>query len=182
VITEQALLLLLGFFLTSVVGGALGYYFQNRTWNHQFFVNRGVAEWDAATRLFQEVSQLCDRRLYRMRRVVWGLNDRPRDALDDRLAEYKDALFAYNDKINYNLAMVESYFGVGLRNDLEADVFANFARLGRDLDRALLSAEAANVEPLEENLEKLSDRLYSVNVRMIRALQDGRIGSRNEVN
>jgi hypothetical protein len=50
---EQAFLLLLGFLLTSVVGGALGYYFRNRTWNHQFYVNRGVAEWEATIKLFR---------------------------------------------------------------------------------------------------------------------------------
>jgi hypothetical protein len=180
--TDQVLLLLLGFLLTSVIGGALGYYFQNRTWNHQFFVYRGVAEWETATRLFEEVSQLCDRRLYRMRRVVWALKGGVRDDLDDRLADYKEALFAYNDKINYHLAMVESYFGTALRNDLESDVFANFARLGNDLDHALTSSDVVDLESLESGLDELSDELYSINVRMIHALQDGRIGNRNEKN
>jgi hypothetical protein len=117
-----------------------------------------------------------------MRRVAWALKGPPGDDLDDRLAEYQESLFAYNDKINYNLAMVESYFGVRLRNDLERDVFAGFARLGADLERALLSPDPSHIQALEADLDQLSDRLYSVNVRMIRAIQDGRVGSRDASN
>ena len=105
--------------------------------------------------LRKEASQLCDRRLYRMRRVVWGLVDQRRASdLDQRLAEYREVLFAYNDKLNYNLAMIESYFGQALRNDLETGVFADFARLGGELDLALSSADKVVARHLEDGAER----------------------------
>src|SRR5580693_8556624 len=80
--TQQLLLLVAGFVLTSVAGGALGYWFQHRAWahqheiqlrdeEHQHEVKRREEEHQRALKTFEEVSQLLDRRLYRMRLLYW---------------------------------------------------------------------------------------------------------------
>jgi hypothetical protein len=65
--------ILLGFLLTTVLGGFLGVYLQQRSWAHRFKVERATAERDRAVQVFEETSRLLDRRLYRMRRLAWTL-------------------------------------------------------------------------------------------------------------
>jgi hypothetical protein len=73
-LTDQMLTLLLGFALTTVVGGSLGYWFQRRNWEYQN--DRTLAEADRAhaTDICRELSQLMDRRLYRMWQLKWALS------------------------------------------------------------------------------------------------------------
>jgi hypothetical protein len=64
---------LIGFLLTTVAGGALGVFFQRRSWNHQYSVQLREHERDRAVRIFEEVSRLLDRRFYRLQQL-YGLN------------------------------------------------------------------------------------------------------------
>jgi uncharacterized membrane protein len=61
-----------GFLLTTVLGGSLGFYFQQRTWNHQHAVQRREQRHEQAIRVFEELSRLMDRRLYRLRLLYWS--------------------------------------------------------------------------------------------------------------
>jgi hypothetical protein len=125
--TQQLLLLVAGFVLTSVAGGALGYWFQHRAWahqheiqlrdeEHQHEVQRREEEHQRALKTFEEVSQLLDRRLYRMRLLYWaarevaaGTGDQER--LASARADYRAVLTEWNDNLNRNLALIETYFG-----------------------------------------------------------------------
>jgi hypothetical protein len=64
---SQLLLLVVGFLLTTVVGGLLGYFFQKRAWDHQHDVTAESSHREAAFAVFEELSTLMDKRLYRMR-------------------------------------------------------------------------------------------------------------------
>ena len=64
---EETLVQLLGgFVLTTIVGTALGHYFQNRSWRHQHDAELFETERKAAAQVFAELSTLMDKRLYRM--------------------------------------------------------------------------------------------------------------------
>ena len=63
---DQVLLLVIGFALTSVLGGALGYFFQTRSWAHQHRAQRRDQQHEQAMKVFQEVSSALDKRLYRI--------------------------------------------------------------------------------------------------------------------
>src|SRR6185437_4869421 len=69
---QQLLLLVVGFVLTSVLGGLLGYLLQSRAWAHQHDVQRRDEERQQTLKTFEEISLLLDRRLYRMRRLYWA--------------------------------------------------------------------------------------------------------------
>ena len=62
---EPILLLVIGFVLTSVLGGALAYLFQQRAWRHQYETERRDQQRQLALKTFEEVSALLDQRLYR---------------------------------------------------------------------------------------------------------------------
>ena len=118
------LLLFVGFLLTSVLGGLLGYLFQGRSWAHQHEVQRRDQERQQALRTFEEVSRLLDRRLYRMRRLYWAARSRALgtgDAAELAAAQagYREVLFEWNDNLNRTLALVHTYFGGEVRKSAE---------------------------------------------------------------
>jgi hypothetical protein len=77
-LTEQLITLVVGFALTTIVGGLLGAYFQRRTWDHQNERTLAEADRSHATQTCRELSQLMDKRLYRMLQIRWALfSDKP---------------------------------------------------------------------------------------------------------
>jgi hypothetical protein len=178
--------LLLGFLLTTVLGGLLGYYFQNRAWRHQFRVQLLEAEQATATKLFEELSRLMDKRLYRMRQVHWNLKKEvPRGAIEEHMKRYRDVLYEWNDSLNRNLALTETYFGSGIRTHLEDTVYESFSRIGTALEsryRGTLAGEEPEGEKkASRDLSVLGSEIYRLNVSMIRSIQSRQAGlSRNE--
>jgi hypothetical protein len=113
---QQLLLLVAGFALTSVLGGLLGYFLQNRVWAHQHDVQRRDEERQQALKTFEEVSLRLDRRLYRMRRLYWAARRKAQGAGDEAGVtsaqnDYREVLAEWNDNLNRTLALVETYFG-----------------------------------------------------------------------
>jgi Tfp pilus assembly protein PilN len=68
---EQFLPLIVGFLLTTVAGGVLGYFFQSRSWSHQYDAQFREQERERAAKAFDEISRLLDKRLYRLRQLYW---------------------------------------------------------------------------------------------------------------
>ena len=180
------LLLFVGFLLTSVLGGLLGYLFQGRSWAHQHEVQRRDQERQQALRTFEEVSRLLDRRLYRMRRLYWAARSRALgtgDAADLAAAQagYREVLFEWNDNLNRTLALVHTYFGSQVREQLEEDIYEGFATLGRGLEEIVRMVSAAGDKPIEVPafgylVTRLSRRVYQLNVHMLGLLEADRIG------
>lgn len=112
---RELILVVAGFLLTTVLGGLLGFFFQRRTWAHQHRVQTQDRERERAVLVFEEISKLLDRRLYRLRRLYWSLvadEDVHSERSDNRMDDYQDVLYEWNDSINRNLALIQQYFGV----------------------------------------------------------------------
>jgi hypothetical protein len=156
---------LVGFLLTSVLGGLLGCLFQRRTWSHQHDVQQRDQERQQALKTFEEVSRLLDRRLYRMRRLYWAarrwgvLGTGSRKELASAEAGYNEVLFEWNDNLNRTLALVSTYFGNELRGQLEDEIYERFAALGRALEEIVRMVRDADGERIE--IPKLGNQYYS---------------------
>ena len=70
---QEITLLLLGFVLTSVVGGSIGAWFQRRSWAHEHRVQVCEAERDTMSKGLANLSDLMDKKLLRMRQLAWKL-------------------------------------------------------------------------------------------------------------
>jgi hypothetical protein len=135
-------LLLAGFVLTSIVGGALAYGFQQRAWRHQYRAQRADLVREQALSTFEEVSILLDQRLYRMRRVFWAARrlareparERQTTGLDDELAEYRSVVRKWNDNLNRIPALVHTYFGEWFRARLQYELYDTYSAIGEELD------------------------------------------------
>jgi peptidoglycan hydrolase-like protein with peptidoglycan-binding domain len=181
---DQLVLLAVGFLLTGVVGSALGYFFQRTAWANQHEVERRDEERRQAAKIFDEVSSLLDRRLYRMRRVYWEARRCCQGTGTGRLSaavdDYRDVLMVWNDNLNRLLALTDTYFGGGVRRQLETEVFEQYASIGRALDEFLrqvsASSEAVEIPPLGRRLNMLSYQVYHLNLRMLKLQQKERLG------
>jgi tetratricopeptide (TPR) repeat protein len=182
-VTDQLVVLAVGFLLTGVLGGALGYLFQRRAWSHQHEVERRDEQRRQALKTFEEMSALLDRRLYRMRRVYWLAKRRaegePADQLAAALDDYREVLLAWNDNLNRMLALVDTYFGGAMRRQLETDVYERYAAVGRALDRFVRQVSAGTataVPPIGRRLDALSHHVYQLNSRILALIIQERIG------
>jgi ABC-type multidrug transport system fused ATPase/permease subunit len=177
--TDQVVLLLLGFVLTTVVGGALGYYFQRRTWD----ANRRESERTAAAHVFDDISRAMDERLYRMRLVYWGLKGGDEDRIVAAMEEYRATLVKWNDNLNRNHALVHRYFGGGVWAFLSGVLYEEFAIIGRHLegwyrgrpDREPGSADAGRLSVTGRRLQALSNDIFELNRLMIAMIQRGSV-------
>lgn len=180
------LLLLVGFVLTTVVGGALGFYFQQRAWRQQSAVHRRDHDLEAATKTFEEVSVLLDRRLYRMQRLFWRarrLAPAPGKTgdLDAAQGGYRTILEVWNDNLNRLLALVQTHFGRPLRERLQRELYDTYAAIGEELEQFVHEVRASDrgavrVRPVGRRLSDLGDRVFAFNLLLLAALEHGRVG------
>ncbi|MFC5641620.1 hypothetical protein [Kitasatospora cinereorecta] len=182
-LVKELILLVVGFLLTTVLGGLLGFFFQQRTWAHQHRVQIQDHDRDRAVLVFEEISRLLDKRLYRLRLLYWSLaedTDTRSERSESRMQDYRQVLYEWNDSINRNLALIEQYFGIDIRDRLDYRVGTTFVALGRAVEamwRLFDSPTAANGGQIDDALlAELESQIYHYNLDMLRAIQDGRVG------
>ena len=176
---DDLLLLLAGFVLTTVAGGLLGYWLQNRSWRSQERHRLEQGQMEAARVFYEELSHLLDRRLHRMRELD-GWLERPEQAreIDRRLARYRDVLDEWNDNLNRNLALAIRYFGVQTHAVLE-DLYRKFSTAGSRIEsrfREYAADGKPSSPPVAGELRQLDLVIYDLNLAMIQALQNGSVG------
>lgn len=174
-------LLLVGFFFTSIVGAALGSYFQNRSWDYQERARLMSSEREAATKVFEEVSKLMDKRIYRMRQLNWKVRDSGQEAaMQEQMNLYREVLYEWNDSLNRNRALVKRYFGSAVENDLTNATHDKFKQVGRSLESYFAGRETRNdamYERIDSGLEEIEHNVYNLNLKMITSIQKGEIGA-----
>jgi hypothetical protein len=178
--------LVVGFLLTTVLGGLLGTYLQERSWRHQNEARLQEAELRRAEAVCQAVSGLLDKRRYRMLRLFHALESHgqdtvPADALAARLGDYDRVLYEWNDTLNVNLSMVASSFGRFAWQELER-IYETYRAVGGELEAAYRAAAAGsrppNLADLGKRLDRLDEIAYAFNLVMMAQLRDGTVGRR----
>jgi hypothetical protein len=184
---NQYLPLIIGFVLTSVLGGALGYFFQTTTWRHQHRIQLREQEIERAAEIFEEISRLLDRRLYRTRQLHWRLKEKAqgssRQDADQKMEDYREVVYEWNDNVHRNLALLHRYFGEQMRNRLDYTIGTEFVEIGIELEGlwndSLISEKQQLLRALDQRITKLSHLVYHLNIDMIRMLQSGSVGLHN---
>lgn len=175
---DQLVLLLVGFGLTTVAGGLLGYWLQTRTWHRQEADRLRQAQLQAAALFYEELSRLLDRRLHRMRQLDGRLERDDQAEVERLLAGYRAVVDDWNENLNRNLALAMSYFGAEVHSALEL-LYEQFAAAGSAIERRVREreqGEAAVIPAVTDELRELDLAIYDLNRRMLQALQSGSIG------
>ena len=174
--------LIVGFLLSTVLGGLLGFYFQNRSWKHQNNAKVLEAELHTALNVFEDVSKLMDKRLYRMRLLFWRLSSDQydQDVIENYMELYREVLHEWNDNLNRNLALIQCYFGSSIRKQIDYEIYKQFRDIGKSLEEAYLARKSghapSDLKLLEHDIEVLSHINYRFNIRVINLIQHRQVG------
>jgi len=167
---DDLIKLSIGFLLTTLCGGFLGFLFQRRHARYQWLRSRWEKELEEAQAVFEDVSRLLDRRLYRTRQLLWSLNRSP-DLRQERISEYRIVVTEWNDNINRILALLAIHFDNERRNDVDEKIGAEFVVIGRSLERALRGEPKVDVDKLEVRLDQLASQIYSFNLGLLKDIR-----------
>jgi glucose-6-phosphate-specific signal transduction histidine kinase len=170
VMTDDLLKLAVGFMLTTLCGGLLGFAFQRRHARYQWLRSRWEKELSEAQAVFEEVSRILDRRLYRTRRLLWSL-DRGQDLIEDRLSDYRAVVFEWNDNVNRILALLAIHFSAELRDTIDNEIGAEYVAIGRALEQTIRGTSEANAEELEQRLDRLATSVYDFNLHILKEIK-----------
>ncbi len=177
---HELTLLAIGFFLTTVMGGFLGTCFQENSWRHRQDVELLESEKKAATMIFEEVSRLMDKRLYRARRILWGYQDgEDQKEMEMRWAAYREILFTWNENLNRILALLQRYFGEGVRSKFEKEIHVQFRTINLQMEdlQPGRKNEGGSIGPTWSGADKLNGDLYALDVAMIEMIQKEQVGA-----
>ena len=170
-----------GFGLTTVLGGMLAALLQARLWRHQWQAQRTQQDSEAARLVFEDVSRIMDKRLYRLSQLrIWIDRGDPR-RLARAIADYRDMLREWNDAINRNLSLLQFHFGTSIREQFDFGVGRDFVEAGalaESLYRALPARDPDQDQRLAARIESLRKQVYDFNLALLDAL--GRIRDRDQ--
>jgi hypothetical protein len=178
--------IVVGFVLTSVLGGLLGTYLQRRTWDHQNEARLREEELRRASEICHRVSGLLDKRRYRMLRLFHALRGHVQgtvstDVMEDKFRDYDQVLYEWNDSLNGNLAMVGTYFGEHARTWLE-QAYEVYREVGGELEAAYREvaqgAKPAALDTLRRRFSELGNTAYRLSLFMMIQLREGMVGRR----
>jgi hypothetical protein len=175
---HEVVLLLIGFLLTTIVGGLLTYWYQTLAWNRDDIARRKSEELTRASALFEDVSRRMDRRLYRLRNVEDALEEKLSSAeLDKRRAQYRAAVADWNESLNRNLWATQRYFGTSLRSTLEGTIQEGFRSLHQELAETLGDRTEERINKLKAHINDFNPSIYMFDGEMLDALQCGSVGT-----
>ena len=174
---HEIVLLVLGFALTSILGGFIGAWFQQRGWDHQKAVEYSQSELSRASETFESLSRTLDRRLYRTRLVLWDYKsqDAPANKREEHKRSYSEVLNEWNENLNRNLALTERYFGTDMRSTLELVIIPKFVRINDFLQK-----ERRYDSSIEDDATNLSYDIYAFNLGMLTRIQQRQIGNASQ--
>lgn len=167
---DDLIKLTVGFLLTTLCGGLLGFLFQRRHARYQWLRSRWEKELGEAQAVFEDVSRLLDRRLYRTRQLLWSLNRAP-EIRQERISEYRTVVTEWNDNINRILALLAIHFTDERRNDIDRKIGAEFVAIGRSLEHALRGEPKVDVGKIEARLNQLGGQIYYFNLDLLKDIR-----------
>ena len=175
--SSPVIIILVTFLLTSVLGAYIAAKFQYRNWKHQKETSDQDEERNVAENIFSEVTKLMDMRLYRKRQLLWSLNRNDSKRVEDKMIEYKDIVYKWNDSNNINLSKIELYFGNDERNFFEKEISRGFIDIGVLLERWYLGREDhPPYNELFSMIDSLNALVYDFDKRLLGAIQTGKVG------
>ena len=173
------IILITGFVLTTLVGGYLTQSWQERAADIQREAEHLRVEQRAATDVFEELSRLMDKRLYRMRRIHLGMGNKlSEERMAVRWNAYREVLFEWNENLNRNLALVQRYFGDDARNTLEHKIQGGFIEFGRLLEGGTYPDNVTSRYTHRQTVaDSLNNIIYNFDITLIGAIQSGKVGA-----
>ncbi len=174
---HDVVLLLLGFLLTSVIGGFLSFWYQARAWEREDSAKRHQEQLTRASAVYEEVSRLMDKRLFRLRTLEGALEQ---GATNEEIAAarqaYRSVVTEWNESLNRNLVLTEMYFGSDARREFEVNITGGFRSLQAQAIKTVADPTRDNIAALQSGANEINPHLYLFNQMLLVQLQRGEVG------
>jgi len=93
---DKIILLSIGFMLTTVFGGILGFLLNRKLWKTQTEHTIYRASFDEGTKFLDELSALVGRRFFLLQRFLWAIQEQDTDKVENREKEYFECVKEWN--------------------------------------------------------------------------------------
>lgn len=148
-------------------------YTQRQHARYQWFRARWEKELEVAQAVFEEVSRLLDRRLFRSSQLLWAL-EKSSESVDAKLADYRQVVAEWNESINRILALLAIAFGDEQRNQLDSHLGAQFVAVGKRLEQAVRDRSHFVPDSIASQLHTLSGGVYAFNLTLLKMIREQR--------
>lgn len=86
--------------LTAYLGARLAQHWQLRSWILQQKVNDREQRYSELKALYDDLDKIANRRLYRLRLLIWALKRGDKDLIEERIKSYGEVVTEWNEKFN----------------------------------------------------------------------------------
>jgi hypothetical protein len=165
---------IVGFILFSIIGAILAARFQYRSWKRQWLVQEASRRIGAASSVYEEISHVVDKRIYRMKQLVYALQSGDPRRIEERRKEYREVLYQWNDNINKYLAKIQIYFGQDARNYFDDKLGKSMVDAAADIHRCLdgrMECAPTTLNALERKLDEVFADIYGFNVELMQKIE-----------
>lgn len=183
-------MVILGFFLTGVLGSVLGSYFQRESWDNQNQETIKKFEKETASKIFEELSSILDRRRYSMIRLYSSVNDTESSkVVEDWWNKYDNIVIEYNQTLNKQVALISRYFGdntlmyyYGHGSGSDTSINKKFRGIHSHLKKLKKSysrtgnIDTVEIKSIKQNVDILGVQILNFNKQVIKLIQDEKIG------
>jgi hypothetical protein len=172
---QELVLLLLGFVLTTIIGGAIGARFQERSWTHEHLVQVCETARDTRTAGVAKLSDLMDKRLLKMRQLAWKLESaHSMEEVGQERQGNREARDEWAMQLNSNLAFVQSNFGEQAKETLQQQITGGFGNIHSDFnalfERGKIDQSA--VSRIEAEIDALNPTIYWFDIDLQQKITD----------
>ncbi|WP_353222816.1 hypothetical protein [Salinisphaera hydrothermalis] len=161
----NGLILLIVGAVLSIAGAVIAASMQQKSWEVQYRRSIEDAQLRRAEALCTKIIELSDKRIYRLRRLLWST--RSSSTIDSHAAraDYSESVFAWNDNFNLFRTDLLAFFGYGWVREFEEELHFELQRLGVIVERAVDSQSPVSVRA-EGDLNVLARRIYTFGARL----------------
>ncbi len=173
---QKITLIIITFLLSGLVGTCISYFFQNRSWKYQYKITLQNSETKTSLKIFEEVSRLIDKRIYRMDKLNWALEDNnDEEKIKKQMNLYRTILYEWNDNYNRDRALLTIYFGNDIQQYFSEDIHSAIKKTGKMLEKYYYtSSDKRNTEmgyEIDGRIGDLENKAYEFNLRMLSVIR-----------
>ncbi len=185
--SDKTLLLILGFLLTTVLGGFWGFLLKRRSWQIETKHSIHTAQFNEGTKFLEALSQQVGQRCFLLQRFLWAIEEGNQDNILEREKEYFLAVYDWNscfwrnrnkirllineDQANYFLDYRDDNAGGQPTSLHYKSAVAHRAVVGAKSARESISAAQIQVLELNWKCSVFLERLTTEFLRRVSSLQ-----------
>lgn len=172
--SPNSVIAIIGIIISAFLGQYLTYKFQLTSFKHQQREKKRDEFYRSASKLFDELSDLMDRRIYLERKLLSSFRDRDKnltDKVDDRFNDYNNFLYEWNQSLNKNICRIEVYFGKSLSTHFENRIAKDFNWIGIMLRDRYFKQKEHSDKAILDAIDITNSRVYKFDKEMLKLIQ-----------